>query len=87
MLCNNLDPRWLRTPMNCRLRRHGKGRRNWDAFDAICRSKDLADDETLGASGSLWALCGHPRMPEVLIANSNLVGEWATWDHQPSRRA
>ncbi|SFG38938.1 urocanate hydratase [Planifilum fulgidum] len=62
----------------------GKAARNWDAFEAIVRTlKELEDDETLLIqSGKPVAVFRtHPDAPRVLIANSNLVPAWATWDH------
>src|SRR5699024_10276715 len=62
----------------------GKAARNWDAYDAIVQSlKDLEEDETLLIqSGKPVAVFrSHADAPKVLIANSNLVPAWATWDH------
>ena len=62
----------------------GKAARNWEAFDLIVKAlKDLNDDETLLVqSGKPVAILPtHPDAPRVIIANSNLVGHWATWDH------
>jgi urocanate hydratase len=55
----------------------------WDAFDAIVRElRRLADDETLliQSGKPVGVVRTHPWAPRVLIANSNLVGKWATWD-------
>src|SRR6185503_13023443 len=62
----------------------GKAARNWEAFDAIVRTlKTLADDETLLVQSGkpVGVFRTHPGAPRVLIANSNLVGRWANWDH------
>ena len=85
MLCNNLDPEVAENPDALVVYGGtGKAARNWDAFDAICRSlKDLADDETLLVQSGkpVGIVRTHTDAPRVLIANSNLVGKWATWDH------
>ena len=85
MLCNNLDPEVAENPDELVVYGGtGKAARNWDAFDAICRSlKDLADDETLLVQSGkpVGIVRTHKDAPRVLIANSNLVGKWATWDH------
>ncbi len=84
MLMNNLDPDVAERPDDLVVYGGtGKAVRTWDAFDAIVRElRDLADDETLLVQSGKpvgvfrtaeWA-------PRVLIANSNLVGEWANWD-------
>jgi urocanate hydratase len=62
----------------------GKAARDWPSFDRILASlRDLGDDETLLVqSGKPVAIFrSHPDAPRVLIANSNLVGRWATWEH------
>ncbi len=62
----------------------GKAARSWQAFDDIVATLEtLADDETLLVqSGKPVAVFrSHADAPRVLIANSNLVGKWATWDH------
>jgi len=62
----------------------GKAARSWEAFDQIIASLlRLEDDETLLVqSGKPVAVFrSHPDAPRVLIANSNLVGKWATWEH------
>src|SRR5882672_1940394 len=84
MLMNNLDPEVAENP-DALVVYGGTGRaaRTWDAFDAIVRElRALADDETLLVqSGKPVAVfCTHEWAPRVLIANSNLVGKWATWD-------
>ena len=84
MLMNNLDPDVAERPdelvVYCGT---GKAARSWEAFDALVRTlRTLADDETmLVQSGkSVGVFRTHEWAPRVLIANSNLVGEWATWD-------
>jgi urocanate hydratase len=84
MLMNNLDPEVAENP-DALVVYGGTGRaaRSWDAFDAIVRElRGLADDETLLVqSGKPVAVFRtHEWAPRVLIANSNLVGRWATWD-------
>src|SRR3954464_7620689 len=84
MLMNNLDPEVAENP-DALVVYGGTGRaaRSWDAFDAIVRElRALADDETLLVqSGKPVAVFPtHEWAPRVLIANSNLVGKWATWD-------
>src|SRR3954471_17978083 len=62
----------------------GKAARNWQAFDAIVRSlQDLENDETLLVQSGkpVGVFRTHEHAPRVLIANSNLVGAWANWDH------
>jgi urocanate hydratase len=85
MLCNNLDPEVAENPDELVVYGGtGKAARSWDAFDAICRSlKDLEDDETLLVQSGkpVGIVRTHKDAPRVLIANSNLVGRWANWDH------
>ena len=85
MLCNNLDPEVAEDPENLIVYGGtGKAARNWEAFDSICRElKELADDETLLVQSGkpVGVFRTHKDAPRVLIANSNLVPEWATWDH------
>src|SRR5678816_4852549 len=62
----------------------GKAARNWACFDAILvELKRLSDDETLLVQSGkpVGVFKTHRRAPRVLIANSNLVPRWATWDH------
>ncbi len=84
MLMNNLDPEVAENPDELVVYGGtGRAARSWEAFDAIVRElRRLADDETLlVASGKPVAVFRtHPWAPRVLIANSNLVGRWATWD-------
>jgi urocanate hydratase len=84
MLMNNLDPEVAENP-DALVVYGGTGRaaRSWAAFDAIVRElRKLADDETLLVqSGKPVAVFRtHEWAPRVLIANSNLVGKWATWE-------
>jgi urocanate hydratase len=84
MLMNNLDPEVAEDPDHLVVYGGtGRAARSWDAFDAIVRElRRLADDETLLVqSGKPVAVFRtHEWAPRVLIANSNLVGRWATWD-------
>src|SRR5438874_1318691 len=84
MLMNNLDPEVAENP-DALVVYGGTGRaaRSWAAFDAIVRElRQLGDDETLLVqSGKPVAVFRtHEWAPRVLIANSNLVPDWATWD-------
>jgi len=84
MLMNNLDPEVAERPDDLVVYGGtGKAARNWESFDAIVRSlRALENDETLLVqSGKPVAVFRtHASAPRVLIANSNLVGRWATWD-------
>jgi urocanate hydratase len=84
MLMNNLDPDVAERPDELVVYGGtGRAARSWEAFDALVRTlRTLADDETmLVQSGKpVGVLRTHEWAPRVLIANSNLVGEWATWD-------
>jgi urocanate hydratase len=84
MLMNNLDPEVAERPDDLVVYGGtGKAARNWECFDAIVRSlRALENDETLLVqSGKPVAVFRtHASAPRVLIANSNLVGRWATWD-------
>jgi urocanate hydratase len=85
MLMNNLDPEVAERPQDLVVYGGtGKAARDWDAFDRIVASlRSLGDDETLLVqSGKPVAVFrSHPDAPRVLLANSNLVGKWATWEH------
>ena len=85
MLMNNLDPDVAERPGDLVVYGGiGKAARNWECFDAIVASlKALEDDETLLVqSGKPVGVCRtHRDAPRVLIANSNLVPAWATWEH------
>ncbi len=83
MLMNNLDPEVAERPEDLVVYGGtGKAARNWEAYDAIVRTlKTLADDETLLVQSGkpVGVFRTHEWAPRVLIANSNLVGDWATW--------
>src|SRR6188474_3602644 len=85
MLQNNLDPEVAEHPDELVVYGgSGKAARDWRSFDAMVRTlTTLRDDETmLVQSGKpVGVLRTHEWAPRVLIANSNLVGRWATWDH------
>lgn len=85
MIQNNLDPDVAERPEDLVVYGGiGKAARNWQAFDLILESlKKLQPDETLLVqSGKPVAVIKtHPDSPRVLIANSNLVPKWATWEH------
>jgi urocanate hydratase len=91
-LMNNLDPEVAERPEDLVVYGGtGKAARNWAAFDAIVRElQQLEMDETLLVqSGKPVAVFRtHEYAPRVLIANSNLVGAWATWEnfHELERR-
>jgi urocanate hydratase len=84
-LMNNLDPDVAERPDELIVYGGaGKAARNWTAFDAIVRElRALENDETLLVqSGKPVAVFQtHEHAPRVLIANSNLVGAWANWEH------
>ena len=84
MLMNNLDPEVAEDPDHLVVYGGtGRAARAWEAYDAIVASlTDLADDETLLVqSGKPVAVMRtHTWAPRVLIANSNLVGDWANWE-------
>jgi len=84
-LMNNLDPDVAERPDELIVYGGaGKAARNWAAFDAIVRElQALENDETLLVqSGKPVAVFRtHEHAPRVLIANSNLVGAWANWEH------
>src|SRR5690349_19284895 len=84
MLMNNLDPDVAERPDDLVVYGGtGRAARSWDAFDAIVRElRALADDETLLVQSGkpVGVFRTHEWSPRVLIANSNLVGEWANWD-------
>jgi urocanate hydratase len=85
MLMNNLDPEVAERPEDLVVYGGtGKAARDWAAYDAIVASlRELGDDETLLVQSGkpVGVLRTHRWAPRVLIANSNLVGRWATWDH------
>lgn len=83
MLMNNLDPEVAERPDDLVVYGGtGRAARSWDAYDAIVRTlTTLGDDETLLVQSGkpVGVLATHEWAPRVLIANSNLVGDWATW--------
>jgi len=83
MLMNNLDPEVAERPGDLVVYGGtGRAARSWEAFDAIVRTLEtLADDETLLVQSGkpVGVFRTHEWAPRVLIANSNLVGDWATW--------
>ena len=85
MIQNNLDPEVAERPEDLVVYGgRGQAARNWEAFDAILNTlKELENDETLLVqSGKPVAVFkSHTDAPRVLIANSNLVPHWATWEH------
>ena len=84
MIQHNLDPEVAGDPEHLIVYGgRGKAARNWESFDAILRTlEELENDETLLIqSGKPVAVFKtHPDAPRVLIANSNLVPKWATWE-------
>ena len=85
MIQNNLDPDVAENPDALVVYGGiGKAARNWDCFEAILKSlRELKEDETLLVQSGkpVGVLPTHPDAPRVLIANSNLVPHWATWEH------
>ena len=83
MLMNNLDPEVAERPDDLVVYGGtGRAARSWEAFDAIVDTlQGLADDETLLVQSGkpVGVFRTHEWAPRVLIANSNLVGDWATW--------
>ncbi|KAA1395503.1 urocanate hydratase [Aeromicrobium ginsengisoli] len=83
MLMNNLDPEVAERPEDLVVYGGtGKAARSWEAYDAIVRTLEtLEDDETLLVQSGkpVGVFRTHEWAPRVLIANSNLVGDWATW--------
>ena len=84
MLMNNLDPDVAERPGDLVVYGgSGKAARNWAAFDGIVQAlRRLADDQTLlvqsGKAAGVWQT--NPWAPRVLIANSHIVPQWATWE-------
>jgi urocanate hydratase len=85
MLMNNLDPDVAEHPQSLVVYGGiGRAARNWECFDQIITSlKNLNDDETLLVQSGkpVGVFKTHIDAPRVLIANSNLVPEWANWEH------
>jgi urocanate hydratase len=85
MLQNNLDPEVAENPAELVVYGGiGRAARNWECYDAIIESlKNLENTETLLVQSGkpVGIFPTHPDAPRVLIANSNLVPHWATWEH------
>jgi urocanate hydratase len=85
MIQNNLDPEVAEKPEALVVYGgRGQAARSWEAFDAILESlKNLEEDETLLVQSGKPVVIfkSHTNAPRVLIANSNLVPHWATWEH------
>jgi urocanate hydratase len=85
MIQNNLDPEVAEIPEKLVVYGgRGQAARSWEAFDAILESlKNLEEDETLLVQSGkpVVVFKSHKDAPKVLIANSNLVPAWATWEH------
>ena len=85
MLMNNLDPEVAERPQDLVVYGGtGRAARSWEAFDAIVSAlQRLENDETLliQSGKPVGVFRTHAWSPRVLIANSNLVGRWATWDY------
>jgi urocanate hydratase len=85
MVQNNLDPEVAENPQALVVYGGiGKAARNWECFEAILESlRHLKEDETLLVQSGkpVGVFRTHVDAPRVLLANSNLVPKWATWDH------
>src|SRR3954465_14397480 len=85
MLMNNLDPDVAEKPGELVVYGGiGRAARDWESFDRIVAAlKRLDGDQTLLVQSGkpVGVFRTHANAPRVLIANSNLVGRWATWDH------
>jgi urocanate hydratase len=85
MIQNNLDPDVAENPDELVVYGgKGKAARNWECYDAILNTlKRMNEDDTLLVQSGkpVGVLKTHTWSPRVLIANSNLVPDWATWDH------
>jgi urocanate hydratase len=85
MIQNNLDPEVAENPSELVVYGGiGRAARNWECFDAILRSlRELGDEETLliQSGKPVGVFPTHADAPRVLIANSNLVPHWSTWEH------
>ncbi|MFI4980108.1 MAG: urocanate hydratase, partial [Nevskiales bacterium] len=92
MLMNNLDPEVAEKPEDLIVYGGiGRAARNWECYDRIVDAlHKLEDDETLliQSGKPVGVFRTHADAPRVLIANSNLVPHWATWDtfHELDRR-
>src|SRR5689334_6514869 len=85
MLMNNLDPDVAERPQDLVVYGGtGKAARSWDDYRVIVRElQRLGDDETLlvQSGRAVGVFRTHEEAPRVLLANSNLVGKWANWEH------
>ena len=85
MIQNNLDPEVAERPDELIVYGGlGKAARNWESFEQILVSlQNLEEDQTLLVQSGkpVGVLRSHKDAPRVIIANSNLVGKWATWEH------
>jgi urocanate hydratase len=85
MLMNNLDPQVAERPEELVIYGGiGKAARNWESFDAIVAAlRNLGPEETLliQSGKPVGVFKTHEDAPRVLLANSNLVPRWATWEH------
>ncbi|HAU1319514.1 TPA: urocanate hydratase [Legionella pneumophila] len=85
MICNNLDPNVAEEPDSLIVYGGlGKAARNWECFDEIVHVlKLLNNDQTLliQSGKPVGVFTTHEEAPRILIANSNLVPRWATWEH------
>ena len=85
MLMNNLDPEVAERPGDLVVYGGiGRAARNWACYDQIVATlRRLGEDETLLVQSGkpVGVVRSHTDAPRVLIANSNLVGKWATWEH------
>ena len=85
MVQNNLDPEVAERPQDLVVYGGiGRAARDWECFDQILASlKDLNDDETLLVQSGkpVGVFKTHANAPRVLLANSNLVPQWANWEH------
>ena len=85
MIQNNLHPDVAENPKSLVVYGGiGRAARNWECYDQILESlKELEDDETLLVQSGkpVGVFQTHENAPRVLIANSNLVPKWATWEH------
>lgn len=85
MIQNNLDAEVAESPTDLVVYGGiGRAARDWESFDAILKSlRELDDNETLLVQSGkpVGIFPTHPDAPRVLLANSNLVPHWATWEH------
>ncbi len=85
MIQNNLDPEVAENPQELVVYGgNGKAARDWPSFEKILQAlKALKEDETLLVQSGkpVGIIRSHSMAPRVLIANSNLVGNWANWEH------